>query len=366
MRRFAAAGTRADYLRCARLLELAPDDASRERLLTGFEEAFKGRPLAGVPDELLSQLSKAGGPLALILKLKEGDPGAVAEALKIVADRNAPASARRESLITTLGELGTPEALPAFCGLLDDASVRPVVLAALAGFSDADIPGKVLGAMGGWPASDRDAAFELLSSRESWALALVRSGVEVPAPVLDRMAVFKNAGLDAEIAPRLRKLSSKGGSGVEGELARVKRILAAAEGVPKRGEATYSLRCATCHTLFAKGGRVGPDLTSYQRGDLDMLLLAVIAPGAEIREGFETTVIQTRDGSVFTGFISDQDAKVIVLRDVAGQVRTVARERIASETPLGTSLMPPGLLDGLDDQALRDFFAYLRSTTPPF
>ena len=29
-------------------------------------------------------------------------------------------------------------------------------------------------------------------------------------------------------------------------------------------------------------------------------------------------------------------------------------------------MMPPGLLDGLNDKELRDLFAYLRSTTPPF
>jgi putative heme-binding domain-containing protein len=366
MRRFAAAGTRADFLRCARLLELAPDAASREKLLAGFEEAFKGRPLTGLPDELIAELGRAGGALSLVLRLKQGDAGAIADALRICADRNAPASSRRESIITTLGELRTPEALPVLLGLLDDAAVRPAVLAALAGFDDPAVSGKVLGMMSSWPVADRDAAFELLSSREGWAIDLLRSGAEIPAPVLDRLAVFKNAVLDAAITERRGKGKPTSGAGVEGELARVKGVLAAAEGVPKRGEATYSQRCATCHTLFGKGGRVGPDLTSYQRGDLDMLLLAVVAPGAEIREGFETTIIQTGDGAVFSGFVSDQDGKMVVLRDVAGQVRTIPRERITSQTPLAGSLMPPGLLDGLDDQATRDFFAYLRSTTPPF
>jgi len=32
--------------------------------------------------------------------------------------------------------------------------------------------------------------------------------------------------------------------------------------------------------------------------------------------------------------------------------------------PTGRSLMPEGLLDGLDDRQLRDFFAYLRSSQP--
>jgi hypothetical protein len=31
---------------------------------------------------------------------------------------------------------------------------------------------------------------------------------------------------------------------------------------------------------------------------------------------------------------------------------------------MGQSLMPPGLLEGLTDQQLRDFFAYLRISQP--
>jgi putative heme-binding domain-containing protein len=46
-------------------------------------------------------------------------------------------------------------------------------------------------------------------------------------------------------------------------------------------------QCAACHKLFHKGGNVGPDLTPYQRGNLETLLTSVIDPSAEIREGFE-------------------------------------------------------------------------------
>ena len=57
---------------------------------------------------------------------------------------------------------------------------------------------------------------------------------------------------------------------------------------------------------------------------------------------------------------------VVALRDAAGQTHTIARDRITKQEPLPASLMPEGLLAGLTDQEIRDFLAYIRSTTPPF
>jgi hypothetical protein len=42
----------------------------------------------------------------------------------------------------------------------------------------------------------------------------------------------------------------------------------------------------------------------------------------------------------------------------------VPRDQVAEMKAAGTSLMPEGLLDGLTDQQLRDFFAYLRIPQP--
>ena len=66
--------------------------------------------------------------------------------------------------------------------------------------------------------------------------------------------------------------------------------------------------------LFAQGGKIGPDLTTYKRDDLRGMLLNVVNPSAEIREGFENYIVRTTDGRTLTGFIADQDANVVVLQ----------------------------------------------------
>ena len=58
-----------------------------------------------------------------------------------------------------------------------------------------------------------------------------------------------------------------------------------------RGKALYDTSCAACLLLFNLGGDIGPGLTSFNRRDQDALLLALVNPSAEIREGFENVLI---------------------------------------------------------------------------
>ncbi|MBT7981479.1 MAG: c-type cytochrome, partial [Akkermansiaceae bacterium] len=137
-------------------------------------------------------------------------------------------------------------------------------------------------------------------------------------------------------------------------------------GNPKNGEKTFTRLCIGCHKMFDKGGVIGPDLTSYQRNDKGALLMSLVAPGAEIREGYENVIIKTKLGTVHSGFLVQNTAKYVAIRELSGASRMFEREQIKSLASTGVSLMPQGLLNGISDVELKDLFAYLRSTTPPF
>jgi putative heme-binding domain-containing protein len=141
-------------------------------------------------------------------------------------------------------------------------------------------------------------------------------------------------------------------------------ILRAQPGDAYRGESLYAARCGSCHKLFFKGGAVGPDLTRYQRDDLQTLLHSIVDPSAEIREGYETVIAKMKDGRILSGFLAEDDANTVVLRGVDGSNTMLARHKIEDLSPVGRSLMPQGLLSGLDDQQLRDLFAYLKIPQP--
>jgi putative heme-binding domain-containing protein len=135
---------------------------------------------------------------------------------------------------------------------------------------------------------------------------------------------------------------------------------------PYHGKELYNQRCAACHTLHSEGGNIGPELTGYQRQDLQSLLVAILRPNAEIREGYENYLVKTKDGQTLAGFIADQDEHVIVLRPAGGQPVPIDQSNIESLARAGVSLMPPGLLTGLDPSSLTDLFSYIQSSQPLF
>jgi putative heme-binding domain-containing protein len=94
------------------------------------------------------------------------------------------------------------------------------------------------------------------------------------------------------------------------------------------------------------------------------MLLHIVNPSAEIREGYENFTIQTKDGRTLAGFLAEKDQNVVVLRALDGQNVTLERSAIAKMEGSGASLMPEGLLDAMSEQDVRDLFAYLRSTQP--
>src|SRR5207244_12983185 len=92
--------------------------------------------------------------------------------------------------------------------------------------------------------------------------------------------------------------------------------------------------------------------------------LHLVNPSAEIREGFETHLVVTGDGRALTGFLVDQDNRVVILRGADGRDVTVAKSDIDEMRIIPQSLMPEGLLDALNDQAVRDLFEFLRISQP--
>jgi len=60
------------------------------------------------------------------------------------------------------------------------------------------------------------------------------------------------------------------------------------------------------------------------------------------------------------GMISEQGPQSVVLRAAANQSITIPRSEITKLHAVPESLMPPGLLNGLSDQQLRDLFGYLQ------
>lgn len=369
MRRFAEEGTRESFLICARLFAMAPGDAERGVLLEGFEQAFEGRALPDLPPALSAALANAGrGSLAF--RVRAGEPEAIAEGMRLLTEENGNSSQR----LNVIRAFGSRLHEPAVDALLKLAltegpdEVRRSALTALLRYDREAIGLRVAQAYTSLPSELGEAALTLLASRPAWARAMLEQP-DIPREdlgddLLARLRLYQDENLAKRIAEHFPQHAAETDPNLGTRVAKIRAILDAAPGDPYRGEPIYKARCSACHQLFHQGGRIGPDLTSYQREDLNTLLPSLLAPSAEIREGFENYLVKTTDTRVLGGFLTDEDAHGITLRSFDGAEHTLSRAEITEIQPAGRSLMPDGLLDGLSDQELRDFFAYLRIPQP--
>jgi putative heme-binding domain-containing protein len=372
MRRYASAGTRKDLLACATLLGRAPDGESAKLLLAGFEKAFEGRSLAGLPDELVAAIAKVGGG-SLALRLRQGEPAAIDEALKIVADEKAPL-ADRLKYVQILAEIHPPAAAAVLLEVAKSTKsneLQGAAMSALQPYDDPQISTVVVGLLATLAEEPRLAGLNLLASRKAWARALltaVDAGTvparSIPIEVVQRI-LFQRDEQSAALVEKL--FGSVTGATTAEMLAQVenlKQVLAVGSGNPYNGRKVYLNNCGKCHVLFGEGGQIGPDLTSYKRDDVHTMLVNVVNPSAQIREGFENFVLVTHDGRTLTGFIADQDARIVVIKGSDGQSVVVPRNDIEDLAASPKSLMPEGVLKDFSEQQVRDLFAYLRSTQP--
>ncbi|HEX2475755.1 MAG TPA: PVC-type heme-binding CxxCH protein [Lacipirellulaceae bacterium] len=372
MRRFAATGRRNDLSVCAELLKLASNPDDVKRLMAGFEAAYAGRPLTNLPDELTDALEKFSGS-SVVLGLRQGRTDSVQEALSALADERAD-KAKQLQYVQILGEVSQPQCIPALIKLAitsPDNALQSAALRSLGRYDDSRIPPAVLSAFANTSDDVRATASALLASREKWTLALldaVDSGqLEkswVPAHVIGRMSLFSNSRastLIQKLWPDFRPASS---DELRKEIERVAGILPAGIGQPKAGKAIYSQQCSKCHALFGQGGGVGPDLTSFNRNDIQAMLLSIVHPSAEIREGYDSYLVLTADGRALTGTLAEQDAQTVTLCSPDDTLIAIPRDEIDEMTVSKQSIMPDGLLKSYSDQELRDLFAYLRMTQP--
>jgi putative heme-binding domain-containing protein len=148
-------------------------------------------------------------------------------------------------------------------------------------------------------------------------------------------------------------------------------VLVGMSGDAGRGRALFHSdsgpQCGRCHQAEGKGREFGPGLDAIaSRLDRAALLEQIRWPSRRIAPEFALHQVETRDGLQHSGFVvpvkavagapAPQDLR---LRIEGGEVVTLARESVASDTVSPVSAMPEGLLDALTAQEVADLLAYL-------
>ncbi|MBI2805112.1 MAG: c-type cytochrome [Planctomycetes bacterium] len=372
MKRFAMAGSQKDFQTCVELFRLAPEKKHGQILLKGFEEAFKGRSIAGLPNDLITQIAKLGGG-SVAFGVRQGKEAAITQALTMIANPKTSAQQRLE-LIELFGEARQPRCVPPLLMLVaakESDAVKKIALGALQAYPDDRIGAEVVKAFPTLTGEVREVAESLLVGRRAWSrqfLAAVDAGAIAPKsialPTLRKLLLHRDDQISKLVKKHWGEIKGATTEQMRKEVDRLVSVINAGKGDPYPGKKIFTAKCASCHLLHARGGIVGPDLTPFKRDDVPAMLLHIVNPNAEIREGYESSIIITESGRTLTGIVIEKDARVVVLRTSEGQRIVLPKNEIETLTVSGISLMPEGLLSGMTDQEVRDLFAYLRSGQP--
>jgi cytochrome c oxidase cbb3-type subunit III len=123
--------------------------------------------------------------------------------------------------------------------------------------------------------------------------------------------------------------------------------------------------CGNCHTVGARGNRMGPDLTLVGRTrGVTYLRAAVAEPDKDIAPGYQTVTVVTREGKTISGIQKAIDDFSVEFMDLQGNYYSFDRGALQSVKQENRSLMPA--YDKVFSEAeMNDLLAYLLTLRGP-
>jgi putative heme-binding domain-containing protein len=123
--------------------------------------------------------------------------------------------------------------------------------------------------------------------------------------------------------------------------------------------------CQACHRLGAEGGGVGPDLTGAgNRYTLRDLMENIVDPSKVISDQYESSVIALKNGGTVVGRITGEEGGILQVATnpaAPGQITEVRNTDVQSRKVSPVSLMPPGLINSMNQEEVADLIAYILS-----
>ena len=341
-------------------------------ILKGISDGLKGRRRVTMPagwEDIARKLAKSPNTqvreLVQSLSVTFGSATALAAFKQTLADAKADPNARQAALDGLLAarEPGLAASLQA---LLKDSAIRAGALRGLAAYEDAKTPEAILEVYPTLPAAEKKDALNTLVSRATFAKPLLAAigaktvpAKDLTADLVRQLRQYKDAELNA-LVTRLWGEVRESDAEKLADIARFKRLIAMRPpGDAPRGRAVFSRVCQQCHTLFDVGGKVGPDITGSNRGDLDYILQNIVDPNAVIPNEYQTWNLETKDDRAITGIVREQNDNAVTIA-TANETLVIPRAEVASLQRGQLSMMPEGLLQALSEEEICDLITYLK------
>ena len=289
---------------------------------------------AAVLDAALKNLQSPQAGDALKLVLGQPNAGEILDA--------ALAGPQAEAVVTLLGTSSAPRTINVLAKIATDANPLP----------------------------RRTAAIQALARSQTGAQTILQlaKNNELPADLKSiataALHLVQYPALKADIAALFPAPAALGGQALApiAELVKIKGDLAHGKALAERAESS----CVTCHRIGSKGVDFAPALSEIgSKLPKEAIFDAIINPNASLSMGFETTQLETKDGTVAIGIVRSETNDELVLALPGGASNSFTKKQIAKREKLTTSMMPSGLNQALSQQDLVDLVEYLASLKKP-
>jgi len=121
--------------------------------------------------------------------------------------------------------------------------------------------------------------------------------------------------------------------------------------------------CITCHAMKGEGQNIGPDLTQIgTRFSPEDMLKSIIDPNDVISDQYNSTVFSLKDGNSIVGrLISEEGEEYKISQNpyAPDVIRSIPKDEVTSTKMSTVSLMPPGTINRLGPDEVKDLLAYL-------
>jgi putative heme-binding domain-containing protein len=380
MQRWAIEKSDKSYTLAEKMFAQAGDKDIKKRLYASLQLGLIGSDVNTLPSALLEKMKALQiefGQSKYLLALKQGDEDALKTVLKLI-DSNPQASAENLEYIKYIGTQNySPEQakliIPVLSGVAANGNnalgLRLASLQALGQFNDEALGKRLVNLYPDRLRSDpqlRYQSLSLLISRKNWALLLIDkialtreiSKNDLSAEQVLSLSIYEDEQLAVQVKAIWPEIFENRDAQIS-SLERANRALASHNGSPARGKLVYQQSCSACHQIDNVNAGLGPSLQGYDLKDTQSLLINIVYPNADIREGYLQFLLTTKNGQRHLGIIEQENEQFVDIKPSGANPVRIARSNIASLSAQKQSLMPKGLLSQMTEQQIGDLFAYL-------
>ena len=345
-----------------------------QTILRGMTQALKGWIQAPMPKDWPAtklELAKHNNPdinrMVDELDIVFGTGRSIEELKNIANDETYDIPARRQAILTLAN---SSKATGLFQILRPHLNNKALTTAVIKAMAKCDTPTAAKAILNRFPHMDpegKSTAIDALVTREAWAEQLLQAVASntIPKSFISASHARQVSNFDNPVLVNL--LEASWGSIRSTTLENQKQMTQLnnkltptrlENGNRDRGMKIFEKNCASCHIMFGRGGKIGPDLTGSDRKNINYLLENILAPSASVAQNYQVSVIVLNDGRFLSGVIVNENQRTLSLQ-TKDSLLTIDLTTVEERRKTKDSLMPNGILNPLTDEEVIDLFSFL-------